>query len=209
MGSPWEMREFTLKQMPFGTPVQTVLRMDTTKQTPDVQYTLDPGLQPILEDYIIANVADICDDKHVVPNTWLGNPFMSGRSDFFPDTHFWTPGIPAHPAGGCSNDDIRFKFSSKTCSGCHGGDTIDPGADPPFYHVNPRTAPGLPADLSRFLTGTATTPPNTAIPDPSLIGGIARDFDDLARRGADLQDLLATGCVGLAVSASTALPSPH
>ena len=209
MASPWEMREFTLQPMPFGTPAQNVLRMDTTKQTPDLQYTADPALQPILEDYIIANVADICDDKHVVPNTWLGNPFMAGRADFFPDTHFWTPGIPAHPAGGCTNDDIRFKFSSTTCSGCHGADTIDPAVDTHFYHVNPGTPPGLPVELSRFLTGTAATAPNTPIPDPSLIGGTSRDFADLDRRGADLQDLLATGCVKLAVSSSTALPTPH
>jgi hypothetical protein len=209
MGFPWELREFTLQQMPFGAPVQNVLRMDTTKQTPDRQYTADPALQPILEDYIIANVADICDDKHVVPNTWLGNPFMAGRADFFPDTHFWTPGIPAHPPGGCTNDDIRFKFSSTTCSGCHGADIIDPAVDTHFYHVNPVTPAGSPVELSRFLTGTAATPPNSAIPDPSFIGGLARDFADLDRRGADLQDLLATGCVKLAVASLSALPTPH
>ena len=196
MGSPWEMREFTLQPIPFGAPVQNVLRMDTTKQTPDRQFTADAALHPILESFINSNLGDICDSKHTVPDTFSGMPFMAGRADFFPNSHFWAPGIAGFPSGGCTNDDIRFNFSVNTCSGCHGADAIDPGFDPPFYHVDP-TSPGTaPVVLSRFLTGTGASP----IPDPSPIGGIGRDFADLDRRAVDLQDLLATGCVGLAVA---------
>ncbi|MFP6640924.1 MAG: hypothetical protein VCC04_11830 [Myxococcota bacterium] len=196
MGSPWEMREFTLQQRPGALVGQNVLRLDTTKQTPDLNYTLDPAMQPVLTSFINTNSSDVCDGTHVVPNTWLGLPFMSGRSDFFPNTHFWSPGIAPFPFGGCTNDDIRFNFSSNTCSGCHGADTIDPGVDPPFYHVHPDTPPGLPARLSRFLTGTGTSP----IPDPSPIGGIPRSFSDLDRRAVDLQSLLAIGCPTLVVA---------
>lgn len=196
MGSPWEMREFTLQPRPGAGAGQNVLRMDTTKQTPDLNYTVDPAMQPVLTSYINTHSSDICDGTHVVPDTWLSLPFMSGRSDFFPNTHFWSPGIAPFPLGGCTGDDIRFNFSSNTCSGCHGADTIDPGVDPPFYHVHPDTPPGLPAQLSRFLTGTGTSP----IPDPSPIGGISRSFADLDRRAVDLQTLLAIGCPTLVVA---------
>ena len=206
MGFPWEMREFTLQPIPFGTgPGQNVLRMETTKQTPDRDFTVDPAFQPILTNFINSNLSDICDEAHVVPNTWAGFPFMAGRADFFPDSHFWAPGIAGFPAGGCTNDDIRFNFSVNTCSGCHGGDTIDPAADPPFYHVHPDTPPGLPVELSRFLTGTGASP----IPDPSPIGGIPRKFADLDRRATDLQDLLATGCLKLTVASSVHVSAVH
>jgi len=196
MSFPWEMREFTLQPIPFGTPIQNVLRMDTTKQTPDREFTVNAALQPILENFINSNLGDICDSKHTVPDTFSGMPFMAGRADFFPDSHFWAPGIASFPSGGCTDDDIRFNFSVNTCSGCHGGDAIDPGFDPPFYHVDPTSPGATPVRLSRFLTGTGASP----IPDPSPIGGIGRDFADLDRRAVDLQDLLATGCVGLAVA---------
>ncbi|MDG2334507.1 MAG: hypothetical protein P8Q97_09820 [Myxococcota bacterium] len=203
MGNPWELREFTLQQMPLGLPVQNVLRMDTTKQTPDIDFTLDPGMQPTLENYINSNLADICNQEHVVPDTWMGAPFMAGRADFFPNTHFWAPGIMGSAA--CTNDDIRFKFSVNTCSGCHGADAIDPAIDPPFYHVDPTSPPGTPVALSRFLTGTGSS----SIPDPSPIGGVGRDFADLDRRATDLQDLLATGCLGLALTADSMAGAVH
>lgn len=204
MNNPWELREFTLQQMPLGTPVQNVLRMDTTKQTPDINFTLNSGMQPTLTNYINSNLVDICNEEHVVPNTWMGMPFMAGRADFFPDTHFWAPGILGSAA--CSNDDIRFKFSVNTCSGCHGADAIDPGIDPHFYHVDPTSPPGSPVGLSRFLTGTGGSP----IPDPSpTIGGAARDFADLDRRATDLQDLLATGCLKLTLSAASMVGAVH
>lgn len=205
MDFPWELREFTLQPIPFGTPIQNVLRMDTTKQTPDRQYTADPVLQPILANFINSNLADVCNSAHVVPNSFSGLPFMAGRADFFPTTHFWAPGIAGFPSGGCTNDDIRFNVSVNTCSGCHGGDAIDPGVDPPFYHVDPTSPPGGPVQLSRFLTGTGTSP----IPDPSPISGIGRDFADLDRRATDLQDLLATGCLKLTLASPMLVKASH
>ncbi len=205
MGNPWELREFTLQPMPFGTPFQNVLRMDTTKQTPDRNFTADPALQPVLENYINSNLADICNQEHVVPNTWMSMPFLAGRADFFPNTHFWAPGIAGFPSGGCTNDDIRFNLSLNTCSGCHGADAIDPGFDPPFYHVDPNSPGGSPARLSRFLTGTGSSP----IPDPSPISGVGRDFADLDRRAVDLQDLLATGCLQITVASASKVSGVH
>jgi hypothetical protein len=205
MGSPWELREFTLQQMPLGTPVQNVLRMDTTKQTPDLDFATVPGLQPVLANYINSNLSDICNQEHVVPDSWMSMPFLAGRADFSPNTHFWAPGISGFPAGGCTNDDIRFNLSVNTCSGCHGADAIDPGFDPPFYHVDPNTPGGTPAQLSRFLTGTGSSP----IPDPSFIAGVSRDFDDLNRRATDLQDLLATGCLRLTLASASMVKAVH
>ena len=205
MGNPWELREFTLQPMPLGTPIQNVLRMDTTKQTPDLDFATVPLLQPVLANYINSNLSDICNQEHVVPDSWMSMPFLSGRADFFPSTHFWAPGISGFPAGGCTDDDIRFNVSVNTCSGCHGADAIDPGFDPPFYHVDPNTPGGIPVQLSRFLTGTGSSP----IPDPSPIAGVGRDFDDLNRRAIDLQDLLATGCLRLTLASASMVSAVH
>ncbi|MAI79475.1 MAG: hypothetical protein CL917_11075 [Deltaproteobacteria bacterium] len=205
MGTPWEMREFTLQPIPGGFPGQHELRMETTKQTPDIDYTLDPAMQLSLTNYINVNSPDICNGTHVVPDTWLGAPFLSGRSDFFPGTHFFSPGITPSVGVPCTPDDLRFNFSSNTCSGCHGADTIDPAVDSPFYHVHPDTPPGIPVELSRFLTGTGASP----IPDPSPIGGVPRDFADLDRRAVDMQNLLALGCSTVTVSSAAMSVSVH
>ena len=77
--------------------------------------------------------------------------------------------------------------------------------DSPFYHVHPDTPPGIPVELSRFLTGTGASP----IPDPSPIGGVPRDFADLDRRAVDMQNLLALGCSTVTVSSAAMSVSVH
>ncbi|MCP4816241.1 MAG: hypothetical protein GY888_27315, partial [Planctomycetaceae bacterium] len=122
MGSPWEMREFTL-QPALGTdpsdPVFSdgsslfphMLRLDTTKQTPDLDFALSQNTQhqALLAGYI--NNEDngtpkaICNGDHVVPLSLqldgqtipVEIPFLAGRADFFTgfqeSTHFSAPHI--------------------------------------------------------------------------------------------------------------------
>ena len=100
---------------------------------------------------------------------------MAGRADFFPNSHFWAPGIAGFPSGGCTNDDIRFNFSVNTCSGCHQSET---GA--PFLHVSNR-GQNNETQLSGFLVGGE-------ISDP--VSGDPREFNDLERRMLDLCNLV-------------------
>ncbi|MFP8874664.1 MAG: hypothetical protein VCB42_09070, partial [Myxococcota bacterium] len=215
MGSPWEMREFTLQafgdgtstdpQLPNGLERQAhVLRLDTSKQTPDLDYALPQNtfLQQVLASFINDTnggvLQAICHGEHVVPEWVLAGgdtlpvllPFLAGRADFMvfdqASTHFSTPGINGwdDPDGArsCEPAEIRFNFSSTTCTGCHGADLLDPSADPAFYHVNPNVFdPVEGAELSRFMTGTREDEDvNTPIPDPSAYGGQPQHFFDLA-----------------------------
>jgi len=108
---------------------------------------------------------------------------------------------------GIVNPTARHKFSLNTCGGCHAAEALDPTVtlpSPPFppgtlesfYHVDARTPAGLPAHLSRFMTGTATTAPFTPIPDPA-VGVPSRHFNDLQRRGQALQTFATQSCFAL------------
>ena len=239
MGSPWEMREFTLQPEPGTDPSGPILGpedglpphfllLDTTKQTPDADFALtsNTDLQALMAGYI--NDADggtseaICNGNHVVPlslapadlSSPVPVPFLAGRADFFSNngldgTFFSAPGIQdwQDPDGGpgCDAAKLRFNFSSATCTGCHGADTLAIGVDPRFYHIDPTVfIPGEGARLSRFMTGTQVEgDPNAgAIPDPSPYNGPAQHFDDLMRRAEDMQALLDTQCLNLMVASS-------
>ena len=236
MGSPREMREFTLQPESGSGPalvtedglVPHLLMLDTTKQTPDADFgrTINVDLQALMAGYI--NDADggvseaICKGEHVVPLSLLpvdvtspvSTPFLAGRADFFSNnglqgTFFSAPGIEdwEDPDGGpgCDAAKLRFNFSSATCTGCHGADTLAVGADPRFYHIDPTVfTPGEGARLSRFMTGTQVDgdPDAGAIPDPSPYNGPAQHFNDLMRRAEDMQALLDTQCLNLMVASS-------
>ena len=85
----------------------------------------------------------------------------------------------------------RFQFSLNTCSGCHLSET-----GTAFTMVSPDGPLNAPAQLARFLTGTATTAPFTPISDPEY-GTPSRHFNDLRRRGQQLDQLAAKSCLRL------------
>lgn len=169
LNAPWELREFHLAADGF-------LRPATVKLTPDLSFD---GSQT-LADYVNANAATILAEKHTVPETFEGVPFLGGSS--FNNLTAWS-------APGILDNDARHKFSLNTCNGCHGASETGTF----FLHVNPRF-PGQEASLSGFLTGITVGDPITGAP---------RTFNDLGRRNADLKQLVCTTVSTAAVAQGT------
>jgi hypothetical protein len=81
-----------------------------------------------------------------MPELSGGAPFMGGASTYNFNT-FWD-----HPALSTPAElEARFQFSSKTCSGCHTGET-----QTTFYHIRP-AGPGAVPTLSNFLQTSPLT----------------------------------------------------
>ncbi|MEE3326016.1 MAG: hypothetical protein VX252_01620 [Myxococcota bacterium] len=212
------------------------LRLDTAKQTPDAEFASSGNeeLQALMAGYIndvdSGTTEAICNGDHVVPLSLqpddlslpTSTPFLAGRADFFfnnglEGTFFSAPGIQdwVDPDGGpgCNAAKLRFNFSSATCTGCHGADTLDFNVDPRFYHIDPTVfIPGEGAQLSRFMTGTqveGSDPDCCPIPDPSSYDGPDQHFNDLMRRAEDMQALLDTQCLNLMVASSSGAKFVH
>ncbi|WP_342377299.1 hypothetical protein NVS55_38440 [Myxococcus stipitatus] len=158
---PWEMREFVLS--PLG------LMPTTVKLTPAMHFENTP----MLASFLTQNSADVLAERHVVPDSMGGIPFLGAHS-LVPLDFFWR-------APNVSNE-VRHKFSLNTCSGCHSGET-----QTEFVHVAPR-AKGAASVLSAYLRGTTVTDPVTKS---------VRPFDDLTRRAQDLKALVCTPTTGL------------
>lgn len=155
-----------------------LLQPDTVKLTPDSGFL---G-QPTVAEFVNENESAILIERHDVPETFGGAAFLAGSS---------INNIDAWVADGIVNNEARHKFSLNTCNGCHGRET-----DTPFLHIFPREA-GQTAAISGFLSGATVVDP---------VDGTPRQFDDLARRAADMQTLLCAeeGLID-ADSASTSL----
>ncbi|WP_164012215.1 CARDB domain-containing protein [Pyxidicoccus trucidator] len=154
LAEPWEMREFVLTAQG--------LMPETVKLTPAMHFENTATLASFIQQ----NQADIIAERHTVPNSLGGVPFL-GAMAATPLDFFWrAPGV---------STEARHKFSINTCSGCHAGET-----QTEFVHVAPRAA-GRVAVLSPYLKGTTVTDPVTRS---------TRVFDDLGRRAADLKALV-------------------
>ncbi len=154
LAEPWEMREFVLTAQG--------LMPATVKLTPAMHFENTTALA----NFIQQNQADIVAERHTVPNSLGGVPFLAAMART-PLDFFWrAPGVSA---------EARHKFSINTCSGCHAGET-----QTEFVHVAPRAA-GRAAALSPYLKGTTVTDPVTRS---------TRVFGDLARRAEDLKALV-------------------
>ena len=154
LAEPWEMREFVLT-------AQGLLPA-TVKLTPAMHLENTATLAS----YIQQNQADIVAERHAVPDSMGGVPFLAAMART-PLDFFWrAPGV---------STEARHKFSLNTCSGCHSGET-----QTDFVHVAPR-AVGRVSALSPYLKGTTVTDPVTRS---------TRVFDDLGRRAVDLKALV-------------------
>lgn len=196
---------------------------DTIKQSP--LDPLDGGGGTNLRDWVNLNEAAILAERHSVPLEFNALPFRAARTKYFDGTFFTAAGI--------LDPEARRSMSFNACAGCHAAEALDPSvvigpaglnAIPPmsasltnfpesFYHVDARTTAGFPVRLSRFMTGTLDTTPNTPIPDPAGSPLAPRHFDDLARRGQVVQSLATNQCIfmgGVAfILNSGALTSVH
>lgn len=170
LGSIWELREFKLS------PFTGHLFEDTVKQTPDGSF----NNTQTLADYANPNATLIVQDKHVVPDDFLGNAFLGGNAlvPFPPNLFFWDGPAP-HPSAaitGPPQANLRHHLSLNTCNGCHGGET-----HATFTHVSETGA------LSGFLTGIDVVDPAGE--------GVTRHFDDLLRRQQSLAQLVNQPCI--------------
>jgi hypothetical protein len=144
----WQLREFRIL------PENGMMTPHTIFQTPDQSFNGTEALGR----FINQNEAIILTERHEVPLQFEGAPFATGS--VFNNIDFWS-------APGITNPEARHKFSLNTCNGCHGAET---GTF--FLQISPRT-PGLPSQLSGFLTGTDVFDPMT---------GQMRHLNELARR---------------------------
>ncbi|HSK79772.1 MAG TPA: hypothetical protein VLQ45_25180 [Thermoanaerobaculia bacterium] len=181
-GPQWELREFQLTQFPF-----TFLAETTVADTPEDAYNNNLNLTGLLLNWILNAIPN---GPPPVPLFFGGKNFLAGNS-IIPDApaavpvHHWNaPGLnlalPAH-------NNARFQVSLAACNSCHRGET---GTH--FVHVDPSNSiPGstgaLPAALSGFLTGITWNDPAHGAP--------AREFDDLARREIDIQQVAGLSCL--------------
>lgn len=131
-------------------------------QTPDLGF----NNASTLASFINANAPAILADKHTVPLSFGGQPFQAG-SVFNNLSTWFAPGVAA---------DARHHFAINTCNGCHSSQETGTF----FTHIVPRFA-FEEADLSRFLTGVTVNDPVT---------GLARTFNELGRRRADLTSVV-------------------
>ena len=181
-GSPqWELREFAL-------PATGGLLLQTdTKQEPHISH----NNSVLLANYINANWPLLVGPpaaQHTIPLSFLSTPFAAGSA---PVPTLWnapaasltvpTTPAPVTPPPATIRDDALFQLAVNTCSGCHQMET-----GTPFAHLNYTSPPGSPALLSGFLTGIS-------VPDPRN-PAVMRNFNDLARRAADLNVAATMSC---------------
>ncbi|MFO0725614.1 MAG: hypothetical protein U1E65_17655 [Myxococcota bacterium] len=146
----------------FGLNANGNLVERTVAQTP--QGTLDGSTK--IRDFVNQNQAAILAGTFTVPLSFEGAPFRAGA--ILNNIDFWS-------APGITNNNARQQFSLNTCNGCHGAET-----QTAFLQISPRL-PGSAAALSGFLRGETVSDP---------VSGVARKFNDLARRANDLRTLV-------------------
>jgi hypothetical protein len=153
----WEFREFHLSA------ATGMLRPAPVALTPDASL----NGTTTLADYINANQDAILQVKHVVPETFEGQPFQAGSmiTDFF----VWNaPGI---------DPEARAKFAQNTCNGCHTS-TLETNTF--VFQIAPRFQ-GQESTLSPFLLGTQVFDP---------FANLFRNFNELGRRARLLHGLI-------------------
>jgi hypothetical protein len=173
----WQLREFGL------TPGNGPLMQTTTKNNPrehQVAFTSVPGTTPTPINLngtapLLTEILASLSPGYVMPEVSGGAPFMGGASTYNFNT-FWD-----HPALTTAAElEGRFRFSSKTCSGCHTGETATT-----FYHIRP-VGPGAVPLLSNFLQ---TSPFN--VTDNH---GLTHTFAEMDNRKQALANLANQSC---------------
>lgn len=187
----WELREFQLTQKPFS-----LLEETTTADTAADPFNFTLTFESwVLNHVRPAIVAQFAGPIPPVPLFFQGAPFL-GANPQVPDPDVPNPTLQIeHHWDGVNLDltnlytnEARHRASLAACNSCHRGET-----GTAFVHVDP-SSPTLPVTLSGFLTGI------NAWPDPAEANGNPpRDFDDLARREIDIQEVANLTCFGFAV----------
>ncbi len=190
--APWELREFNIDATTH------LLVNVTVKQEPQTPFNQEhipnlPADVQILANYINTNTPAVENNTYSVPLMEAGQHFLAGKAHTMnPVNYHWDGTEPAPGPSHVNSDKARFVFSLNTCSGCHGGEAFTGN----FMHVAPGGPTGVPAVLSKFLTGV---PPMTNT--PFLVTDRANrppapphEFNDLERRKIDLQKFVSCLC---------------
>lgn len=172
MGFPWEMREFTLQP----SPVASLLKPATVKNTPDASFNRTPLLANWIEFHA----------GQPVPRQFGGNDFVGSANRYGPGAF---PANPPWNGNPLSNPTKRHAFSLNTCGGCHLSET-----GTRFTMVRADGPLNAEAKLSRFLTGTTVA---DAEYGPPPAPGALHSFADLDRRGQKLDQLASKQCLFL------------
>ncbi|MEP7231526.1 MAG: choice-of-anchor X domain-containing protein [Ginsengibacter sp.] len=203
IGSPWELREFTIDKA-----TNTLVESTVTKEPAKVFNRLAVNIPPIssteegnnlamLANYINTHEASVINNTNTIPLAIGAKNFLGGKAHTELPTHFWD-GSAAPGPGFINSDEARHVFSLNTCSGCHGGEGVAQAPLPGFLHIVPQ-AFGLPATLSAFLMGDASDPEGLfRVKDPAgRPSGAAteRGFNDLERRAQDLESFVSVPCL--------------
>lgn len=192
LAGPWELREFQLTQFPFS-----FLNETTTADTAIDAFNPSANF----DNWILTAVAPALTGpafQDPIPGVplFFGGNFLGSNPQTLNTNFFWrvtAAQVPnLSPAGGNNTTNWgRHRASLASCNGCHGRESRPAGTIARFVHVDPSTPFGFPATLSEFLTGV------NGLPDPQEPGGLPlRDFDDLARREVDIQQVAAMTCMG-------------
>jgi len=172
-GRIWQMREFEM-----ASDANPLLRGHIEHSTLTTTPTEAFNKTDALSQYMNANAHKIAKNTHKIPlissenekqmatgSVFVGLPF-TGQENFWEGS----ADIPVDP-------ETRHLFSLNTCNGCHGRET-----NTEFVHINPERPAGLPARLSRFMTGSE-------VDDPADLSTL-RTFNELERRAQDLDALI-------------------
>jgi hypothetical protein len=186
LAGPWELREFNIDSATHH------LKNVTVKQEPQVRFNKQhpsqvPADVATMVKFINTHTPAVEANTYKVEEIEGGKNFLAGKAHTLnPVTYHWNGATVAGPEF-ITSDSARFVFSLNTCSGCHGGEANTGN----FMHVGPGGSTGVPAVLSKFLTGN---PAMSSFPfivtDRALrpvAPGKARGFNDLERRKLDLE----------------------
>lgn len=193
-GSVWELREFVIDANTHQ------LAPTTVKQEPQTRFNNQnsdrvPADVQSLAEFVNLHDTEVENDQHEIPLVYSGKNMLAGKAHTHnANTFHWNAGLTSGAPDFINSDKARFKLSLNTCSGCHGGETVTNN----FMHVAPGPGSGVPAQLSRFLTGN---PPGSALPwvvtdragRPSTPAS-GWQFNDLERRAKDLERFVSRPC---------------
>lgn len=171
----WELREFQLTQKPFSLLVET-----TTADTAADPFNFTPTFSNwILNEVRPAIQAQFNGPIPPVSLFFQGGPFLGADPQVPSTAHHWN-GVNLNGFDILTNE-ARHRASLAACNACHANET-----DTVFVHVDP-SSPTLPATISGFLSGI------NDVADPAFNIPL-RDFDDLARREIDIQQVANMTC---------------
>lgn len=174
--APWELREFRIRTIPFDFLSQTT-SADSPNNTP-IGSPTDFNNTVTFSNYTLSGIRP-------VPLLFAGNPFLANNPQVTNPGFTWNGPAPLTANTSVAHSDLRHGVGLAACNGCHARET-----NTIFVHVDPAT-PGLPANISGFMTGVAVN-------DPIYVGvgaPIVREFDDLERREIDINAVAAMKCV--------------